>query len=112
MLIKGMAITLYEKGEAHRDGFNTPVYGYSDPVTVENVLVGQPEPQQIIDELSLSGKQIAYTLGIPKGDTHDWEDAIVEFFGHKFKTFGIPAIGIEANVPGPWHKIVKCERYA
>lgn len=112
MSIKGIDVILYEKGESYRDEFNAPVYGYSDPVTVENVLVGQPEPQEIIDELSLSGKKIAFNLGIPKGDTHDWEEAVVEFFGHKFKTFGIPAEGIEANVPGPWHKIVKCERYA
>ena len=92
------------------DRFGEPIYGYT-PITVDNVLVGQPTVEERIDELNLSGKMIEYTLGIPKGDTHDWEDQIVEFFGKKFKTFGIPEMGIEENIPLAWHKKVKCERY-
>ena len=84
-----------------------------DHEDVENVLVGQPDPQDKVDQLNLDGRKIEYVLGIPKGDSHDWENQIVEFFGHKFKTFGIPEEGIEENLPRqmPWHRKVKCERY-
>lgn len=110
MLIKGTTITLWTKTLKNRDAFNEPIYEWTSE-TVDNVLIGEPTPQERIDERTLTGKSIDFTLGIPKGDAHDWEDQIVEFFGHKFLTFGIPAQGIEENIPGPWHKKVKCQRY-
>jgi len=110
MNISGMTINLLTKRQISTDAFNQPVYAYTIE-EVDDVLVGQPTPQERADELNLSGRMIEFTLGIPKGDTHNWEDQIVEFFGHKFRTFGIPEQGIEANVPTRWHKKVKCERY-
>ena len=110
MRIKGTTVKLWIKSETGRDGFNEPIYSWTAE-DVDNVLIGEPTPQERIDELTLTGKSIDFTLGIPKGDTHDWENQIVEFFGHKFMTFGIPAEGIEENIPGPWHKKVKCQRY-
>ncbi|HAB93969.1 MAG TPA: hypothetical protein DCF49_04250 [Lachnospiraceae bacterium] len=109
-MIKGTTVTLYEKTQAGTDPFGHAIY-VRVPATVENVLVAQPSGQERVDEKNLTGRSIDYVLGIPKGDTHNWEDQIVEFFGHKFQTFGIPEEGIEDNVPGPWHKKVKCERY-
>lgn len=109
-MIQGMNITLWSKTQTSVDEFSNPVYSLTAE-TVENVLVGLPTPEEKINELTLTGKSIAYTLGIPKGDTHDWQDQIVEFFGEKFRTFGIPEQGIEENIPLAWHKKVKCERY-
>ena len=60
---------------------------------------------------NLFGKKAVYTLAIPKGDTHKWEDSVVEFFGHKWKTFGFPIEGIESNIPLDWNKKVMVERY-
>lgn len=110
MLIKGTTVILWTKTQTGTDGYNEPVYEWSSE-SVSNVLIGEPAPQERIDEKSLTGRSIDYVLGIPKGDTHNWENQIVEFFGHKFLTYGIPEQGIEANVPGPWHKKVKCQRY-
>lgn len=109
-MIQGMTITLLEKTQNGTDAFNRPLYVYT-PVSVDNVLVGQPSDDERTSELNLTGRRIEYVLGIPKGDTHDWEDQIVEFFGHRFRTFGIPVQGIEANIPLSWHKKVRCERY-
>lgn len=109
-MIRGMTINLLTKQQISTDAFNQPVYAYTIE-EVDDVLVAQPSPEEVADELNVSGKRIEFLLGIPKGDTHDWEDQIVEFFGHKFMTFGIPAQGIEENVPTRWHKKVKCERY-
>lgn len=110
-MLQGMPVTLLNRVQTGVDGFNMPVYEWQTVATVEDVLVGEPTPQERIDELNFSGKQIAYSLGIPKGDTHVWQDQIVEFFGQKFRIFGFPKLGIEANIPLRWHAIYKCERY-
>ncbi len=109
-MIQGMTVTLWNKTQIGTDEFNQPVYGWAS-FNVDNVLVGLPTPEERTEELNTTGKMIAYTLGIPKGDSHEWQDQIVEFFGRKFKTFGIPERGIEANIPLQWHLKVKCERY-
>ena len=109
-MIQGIPITLWNKTENGVDGFGNPVYTWESK-TVDNVLVGQPTAEERTNELNLTGRMIAYTLGIPKGNEDDWENQIVEFFGHRFRTFGIPEQGIEANIPLSWHKKVKCERY-
>lgn len=108
--MKGTSIILYEEVQAGVDDFNRPIYR-EEPVTVENVLIGEPTTTEIIDELNLSGKRLAYTLGIPKGDAHDWKDKTVEFFGEKFHTFGKPTQGIEELIPLDWNKKVKVEQY-
>ncbi len=109
-MIKGITVTLWTKTQIGTDSLNQPVYEWNSE-QVDNVLVGQPTPEERLTELNLSGRVIEYTLGIPKGDTHNWENQRVEFFGYMFQTFGIPERGIEENVPGPWHLKVKCERY-
>ena len=109
-MIQGMPITLWNKTQTGVDGFGNPVYTWESK-TVDNVLVGQPTAEERTNELNLTGRMIAYTLGIPKGNEDDWENQIVEFFGHRFRTFGIPEQGIEANIPLSWHEKVKCERY-
>lgn len=112
MAIHGTTIKLLTKTQVGVDGFDNPIYEYNDTCEyVENVLIGQPTPQERIDELNLTGRMIVFILGIPKGDTHDWENQIVEFWGERYKTFGIPEQGIEENIPLSWHKKVKCERY-
>lgn len=109
-MIQGMTVTLWNKTQTDIDGFGNPVYSWSSE-TVDDVLVGLPSAEERISELNLNGKAIAYVLGIPKGDTHNWKDQVVEFFGEKFLTYDIPEVGIEANIPLRWHKKVKCIRY-
>ena len=70
---RGIAVTLYDRTQTGTDEFGAPTYAET-PVVVENVLVGEPSTQDIIDEINLSGKQLAYTLAIPKGDDHVWTD--------------------------------------
>lgn len=69
------------------------------PETVSNVLIGEPSPD---------GR--SFTLGIPKGDSHIWTDRKLSFFGRTFRTVGLPAEGIEANIPLCWHKKVRAEQ--
>lgn len=108
--LKGIPVTLYEKTQTGVDENNMPVYTET-PVTVENVLVGEPSTDDLMTEHNLTGKRIAYVLGIPKGDTHVWADRTVEFFGQRFRTVGVPTQGIDALIPLDWNKKVKVEAY-
>lgn len=105
----GITVVLYERSQTGVDALNNPVYSLT-PVNVENVLVGQPETDDVTSSISLYGKKLTYWLGLPKGDSHNWTDTTVEIFGETFRTFGDMVQGIEANVPTPWHKKVRVER--
>ena len=108
--LKGIPVTLYEKTQTGVDENNMPVYTET-PVTVENVLIGEPSTDDLMTEHNLTGKRIAYVLGIPKGDTHVWADRTVGFFGQLFRTVGVPTQGIDENIPLDWNKKVKVEAY-
>lgn len=109
-MIKGITVKLYQKTESGRDDFNHPIYTET-AIDVENVLIGHPSSTEVLDTLNITGRKAVYTLGIPKGDTHDWEDKTVKFFGRKFKTIGIPVEGIEELIPLSWNKQIKVEVY-
>ena len=108
--IKGITVVLYEKARTGTDPFNKPIYSET-PVSVNNVLVGEPTTNEITDSISLHGCKAQYTLAIPKGDTHNWENAKIEFFGQTWQSFGIPVQGIEENIPLSWNKKVWVARY-
>ncbi|MBR6114283.1 MAG: hypothetical protein IKQ10_03780 [Oscillospiraceae bacterium] len=108
--MKGITVKLWERTQTGTDAFNDPVYALTS-TSVDNVLVGQPTTEEVTSSTDLYGKKIEYMLGIPKGDTHDWTDTAVEFFGRTYRTFGDVIEGIEANVPTPWHKKVRVCRY-
>ena len=110
MGIHGIPIELAVKVQTGTDSFNRPVYD-TEWVTVDNVLIGQPSTEEVTDELNLSGKRLDYLLGIPKGDTHDWEDTQVRFRGQVYQTIGAPTQGIESMIPLSWNKKVKVMRY-
>lgn len=92
------------------DPFGKPIYEEAD-IDVENVLVSPTSTDDIVNQLTLTGKKAVYTLAIPKGDTNDWEDKEVKFFGKRWRTFGFPIEGIEDLIPLDWNKKVMVERY-
>lgn len=113
--MKGITVYVQKYTELGTDGFNVPI-GRITWEEVEDVLVGEPSTDDITTSMDMYGKRIAYMLGIPKGDTHEWKDTVVKWtdaYGteHKARTFGVPITGIEANIPTRWHKKVRCEAY-
>ena len=108
--MKGITVQLKVKTESGRNAFNAPTYTV-EWVTVDNVLVAPVSSQDALDMLNLTGKKAVYTLGIPKGDAHIWEDTEVRFFGETWKTFGFSEEGIESLIPLSWNKKVSVERY-
>jgi len=108
--MQGINIILYDKQKTGEDAFGHPVYAET-PVTVENVLVGEPTSDEVTDALNLYGKHVAYTLAIPKGDENTWTDRTVEFFGEKFRVIGHPTQGLDHLIPLAWNKKVRVEHY-
>ncbi len=109
-LIKGISVILYEKVQVGEDAFSAPVYE-ERPVVIDNVLVSPAGTGDLVGEAQLHGKRVQYDLCIPKGDTHNWENARVEFFGHVWETVGFVQEWIEGNLPLDWNRKVKVERY-
>ena len=109
-MIRGISVVLTERIQTGVNEINEPVYEETETV-VENVLVGEPKTDEIADALKLYGKKLAYTLYLPKGDSHNWEDAKVTFYGRTFRTFGLPMTLIEENIPEAvlWNTRVRVE---
>lgn len=108
--LKGITVILIDKVKAGRDPFGKLTYQDKE-VKVENVLVSPTNSDDVVNQLNLTGKKAVYTLAIPKGDRHDWEDKEVRFFNQRWRTFGIPLEGIEVLIPLSWNKKVLVERY-
>lgn len=109
-MIKGITVTLIDKVETGKDPFGSPIYE-DEEIEVNNVLVSPTSSDDIVNQLTLTGKKAIYTIAIPKGDTHNWEDKKVRFFGKTWRTFGEPLEGIEELIPLDWNKKVKVEHY-
>lgn len=75
------------------------------------MLISPTSSDDVVNQLDLTGRKAVYTLAIPKGDTHNWENKEVKFFNQRWKTFGIPLEGIEHLIPLDWNKKVMVERY-
>ena len=106
----GESIVLYNRVQVGTDAFNRPIYEDAAE-TIENVLIGAPSSEDVLNEMNLSGRRIAYTLAIPKGDVHSWDGVTVGFWGKRFRTIGDATQGIEHLIPLAWNKKVNVELY-
>lgn len=109
-MIKGITVILVDKIRDSVDPFGAPIYQDAE-IPVDNVLVTPSTTDDMVNQLNLTGKKAVYTLAIPKGDEHDWEDKEVRFFGQTWRTFGFVTQGIDHLIPLDWNKKVMVERY-
>lgn len=109
-MIKGMTVQLVVEEVTGQDPFGASIVS-EEIVDVEDVLVGQPSTDDVLNAIQMYGKRIEYVLGIPKGDTHNWTDAIVIINGERYRTIGFPQTGIQENIPLRWGQNVRVERY-
>lgn len=109
-MIKGITVTFIDNLETGKDPFGNPIYEDKE-IEVNNVLVSPTSSDDIVNQLTLTGKKAIYTLAIPKEDTHDWENKKVRFFGKTWRTFGESLEGIEELIPLDWNKKVTVEHY-
>lgn len=97
-MIKGTSVILHTTTQTGTDPFNNPIYAFTD-VTVKNVIIGNVSTNEQQENLDLYGKKVVYELGIPSGDTYDWLDKDVTFFGRTWRTFGQYKECIVDNMP-------------
>lgn len=108
--MRGTTVQLAVKTSSTTDDFGAPIET-EELVDVADVLVGTPSEEEVKATLEMYGKKVAYTLGIPKGDSHVWNDTDVIIWGERFRTIGYPVTGEQANIPLRWGSNVKVERY-
>lgn len=110
-MLNGITVALYSRTlTGEKDGFGRP-RAVESVIYVPDVLVYPSTSDDIPTTLDLTGKKAIYTLCIPKGDTNEWEDSKIEFFGHTWHSFGFVTEYIEENIPLRWNKKVLVERY-
>ena len=110
LMLKGITVILVDETEESEDPFGQPVT-VKEEIAVDNVLVAPASTDDVTAEMSLTGKKIVYELAIPKGDSHNWANRQVKFFGQNWRTVGIPQEGIESLIPLAWNRKVMVERY-
>ena len=108
--MKGTTVYIMTETVTGYDPFGAPIVT-TEKTAVDDCLVGTPSSDDVADALNLYGKKVAYVVGIPKGDTHTWDDQIVEIWGDLYRTIGYPMTGEQANIPLRWGKNIKVERY-
>ena len=108
--MKGMTVQLIKKTQDGTDPFGAPIET-EEIIDVPDCLVGQPSTDEIAATMEMYGKQIAYVVGVPKGDENTWVDTDVIIWGERFRTIGYPMTGIQENIPLRWGKNVRVERY-
>ena len=110
MGIQGVTIQLINKIAGPVDAFNRPTYEDAEPIDVDDVLVGEPTADEVINATNLHGTKVKYTLAIPKGDTNTWKGDVI-IWGERYKIITSPTQGIEENIPLRWNKKVMVEEY-
>ena len=110
MRIKGIRVLLHQQVPTGRDAFGHAIYE-DVPEEVDNVLVAPVSSSESPSSSNVRVSHTQYNLAIPKGDTHEWRGAEVEFYGKRWKTVGEPVEGIEENIPLSWNMKVTVERY-
>ncbi len=108
--MKGTTIQIAVKTRTGTDPFGKPTYK-TEFEDVPDVLVGTPSTDDVKASVELFGKKIEYILGIPKGDTHNWVDVDVIIWDQRYKTFGFPITGEQANIPLRWGQNVRVTRF-
>ena len=109
--IRGVSVSLTVRTLTGYDALNCPTYSETS-AQVDNVLIAPVSGEEALETVNLTGRRAVYTLHIPKGDAHEWEDTTVSFGGRTWRTIGTPVEGIEDMVPLAWNRKVQVERYA
>lgn len=112
--MNGKTVYLFDKIKTGEDPFGAPIYKEKRE-KIENVLIGQPQTTPITDSQNIQGKRGRFLLGIPKKDTHVWENKDVEFElcgrVYKCKTVAFAYVGQSELIPGPWKGYIEAEYY-
>lgn len=109
-MIKGKTIILLNKVQKGVDAFNRPIYD-EEAIEVENCLYMPASITDRVETLNLTGRRVEYTVSVPKGDDHNWENQVIIINGRKYKVFTPVEETIDELTPLRWNKKFKVEAY-
>lgn len=106
-----ISVKLHEKVLDGADGFGVPTYTTHTEV-INQCLVAIGQHGQLTNNNTIQVALDTFTIAIPKGDTHEWRNSIVEFnlggVDYRCKTNGDYLLGYEDAMPLMWHKQIWC----
>jgi hypothetical protein len=111
-MLKGETVTLYRRTASGTDALGV-VVDTTEPVTVDNVLIAAETGEAVLTDSTMRGTRTVCTLYLPRGDSLDWQNSEVEFWGMRWKTFGAAVYYPSQLVPAAsdWDHTVQVERY-
>lgn len=108
--ITGETIVLIDKIASGKNPLGRTQY-QEERVLIPNVIISYPQAEDIETSVNLTGRRAEHVLGIPKGDTHDWNNKEVEFYGKRWRVIGTAIQGMNHLMPLDWNKKVMVESY-
>lgn len=109
-VIKGITVELIKEVATDTDRFGNPITEKTT-VNVDNVLIKPLSTDEQITDFNFYGKKSVYELCIPKGDTNEWENRKVNFFGKTWLVISPASETIDAMTPLEWNKHFKVALY-
>lgn len=110
VFFSGESIILKKVTSSSENEFGEPIETVAD-IPIPNVIICPLSEQEITDAWNMYGRKAVYSLAIPSDDTNEWENAVVEFFGKKWRVVGMPLETMRDYTPLEWNKKVKVELY-
>lgn len=111
-MISGVNVVLHKKSVSGTNAIGEKIYT-EQTETISNILVEPASNDAIVDELTMTGKKLAFILHIPRTDENSWEDCIVDLpspWNISVKTFATDKMIFDPRLtPLPWGRKVKCE---
>lgn len=113
MRIYGELISVSFRVFGEKDEYGNDIETYSEPIEVENVLVGRGDTVDLIQDGQPYAIRADKRFCFPKGFEGDLRDAIITRGGEQYKVVGAPSPYTEENLPTliPWNIKAEAVRY-
>lgn len=98
-MIKGETVLVSYREFGEVDAFGNESVSYTDPVEVEDVLIGKAEAYNDIEDGQLYAAHTTKTFCFPRGFDGDLRGALITYKGRTYKVNGIPSEITDANIP-------------
>ena len=107
-LLHGETVQVRTIGAGSEDEGGNVVIAFSDPVSVDDVLVAPGPCADITDSERPNGAKIRWTCYLPKSFTDDLRGAQVSVRGGDWlDVIGIPGAYPESLTPGSWNRVAE-----
>ena len=111
-MIRGELVIVRLRRFGETDRYGNPKEGYSEPIEVDNVLVGKASTVSIDNEGQPYAIEADRRFCFPRWWTEDLRGALITRKGKTYQVVGDPAPLTEENLPNlPWNTYAETVRY-